>query len=312
MLWKPQEDVAGIDLGDTLITAVRVEIARNGELTLTHAGSREYDAAATDKVIAAEVRTLWRSLGIPTTSVCASLRSASLTMRRFKVPFMLHDELAAALKFKAEEALQIPVADLALDWQASPVQKNVDSAGTIEGVFVAAPIKDVDRQLAVLRQAGLLPIVLDVANMAVANAYMTLTKIEPNEHATLLVNLSGLTADMAVVVPPGWIYPYTAYCREGSWGESAAFLCESIKDLVRYSGHKLKQAPVREIVLTGQVPDGVAYAEKVAEGTGMPAEVWDPLHAGIRQSRRVRAAFQHSENKGSLLATGIGLALRRG
>lgn len=311
MNWLPKEDIAGLDIGERMITAARVVTTVDGGLQVTHAGWREFDPAGTDRNTASAIRSLWRSLGIPTQTVCATLRSPSVIMRHFKMPFMPQEELTSALQLQAEEAVQAPANELVVEWHVSPVQKDADQPDTVEGVFVAAPVKDVERHLDLLRLAGLLPVIVDVPSMAVANAYLRMGGEETTGQATLLVNLTSNAADMAVVVPPAWIYPYTAYCRGGSWSQSAGFLCESIRDLVRFSGFKLKQSPVRKVLLTGQVVSVDNIAAMVNSEVGIPVEVWNPMRFMERQSGRVRRRFRTDEEKGTLMTASVGLALRR-
>lgn len=311
MSWLPREDIAGLDIGDRLISAARVARTMDGRVVVTHAGWREYDPAGSARQTASAIRSLWRSVGMPTQTVCSTLRSKSVIMRHFKMPDMPPEELTSALQLQAEEAVQIPANDLVVEWQVSPVQKGTDQPGTMEGVFAAVPVRDVEQQLDLIKLAGLLPVIVDIPSMALANAYLCLRGEEANGYATLLVNMTSNEADLAILVPPGWIYPYTVYSRGSSWAESTTFLCESMRDLVRFSGFKLKQAPVRKVLLTGQVTAAESITATVGDEMGIPVEVWNPLQDAAKQSRRVRKQFRADQDKGGFMTTSIGLALRR-
>ena len=183
-------DVAGIHFGDSHILATRLSHKGKGPYALTHADWVPYDSGASEKVIAGVVRALWKQANFPTRTICATLRSASLVMRYFKYPSMSAEELRSALELQGEEALQIPRRDLIVDWHLNRGEYSSGARGkAIEGVFFAAPVKDVDRALNILFLAGLDPIILDVRALAVANLFSVLGE-KRDESALCLVNLS--------------------------------------------------------------------------------------------------------------------------
>lgn len=305
-----REDVAGIDLGDTFISAARVRRTRGG-LSMTHGGVREYDCGGSEQAVAHEVRQLWSELAMPTRTVCASLRSVSMVMRQFKCPAMPEAELRAALSLQAEEALQMPRDRLAIDWHVNPAGSGAGT-GTIDGTLVAVPRRDVDRQLQIMSLAGLYPVVFDAGVMAVANLFVDQAPATAGEGAVCLVNLSSFTADIAVLLGRDWVYPHTAFCRAAAWESAPDFLAEHIREIVKYFEAKLYREPVNSVVLTGQIPAGEEFAESLAVSVGRPVRVWNPMDGVGRLPRRVRKRMDASPRTVSVMTTALGLALRGG
>lgn len=308
-------DVAGVNFGDSHITAARVRSGVGGTEEVTHAGWVEYDLKASEQKIAAAVKSLWRKAGLPTTTVVASLRSASLVVRYFKYPFMPESELRSALRLQAEESLQLTGDELAVDWHinrgAARDRRTTGSGGvSIEGVLAAAPVKDVRRLLSILFMAGLDPIVLDVRAMAVANLYVRLAR-KSDDPTTCVVGLAPHSADVIVLSTSGDVYPHTVFCRASTWVESPAFLCENIREAMKYTEFKLAWEPVRRVILMGDVTLDGDFVKRIQEGVDTTVETWDPLRAFALHSR-LREIVSSDPANAAMLAPSLGLALRRG
>lgn len=307
-------DVAGINFGDSHITAARVRKTVGGAREVTHAGWGEYDSSAPEPKVAEALRALWRKTGLPTTTVVASLRSASLVVRYFKYPGMPQDELRSALRLQAEESLQMTGDQLVVDCHLNVGSGSAAGQGggaPIEGVMAAAPLKDVQRMLNILFLAGLDPIILDVRSMAVANLYVALARTG-DDSPVCVVNLAPHSADLIVLSRTGAIYPHTVFCRSSTWRESPAFLCENIRDAIRYSEFKLDWPQVERIVLTGDMPANGEFVAKIRQGVDKPVEIWNPLSGLTLKAGGVRELLTSNPVNAAMLAPCLGLALRRG
>jgi hypothetical protein len=308
-------DIVGVDFGDSHVTASLVRGKRNGRFTVSHVGWAPYNSSAPEKDIVAAVRTLWRTFRMPTRLVCASLRSASMAIRYFRVPAMREDELTAALALQAEESLQVPRNGLVVDWhinRGGMLREGEESAGRfIEGVLAAAPLKDVQRMLRILFAAGLDPVILDVRSMAVANLYGVLGGEGADEPARCLINMAPHSADVIMMTPKGGVYTHTVFCRASAWAEAPDFLCENLRDVMKYTEFKLEWERVEGIVLTGEVPGG-NFAAKIESGVGLPVKLWDALGALGGRADRVVDVLRENPGLGVMLTPSLGLSLRRG
>ncbi len=305
-------DIAGIHLGDSHVSAVRILLKGQKVPTITHAGWEPYDSGAAEKDIAGVVRGLWKSLRMPTRMVSSSLRSSSMVMRYFKIPVMSDRDLKSALALMAEEALQLPKAKLSVDWhiEVRPPKKETGNV-MVEGLLAAAPIKDVERQLTILSLAGLDPVIVDIRAMAVANLFQALDD-RAGESAVCLVNMAPHSADVVVMRKLGGVYPYTVFCRASTWGQSPGFLAENIRDVLKYSEFKLDWDGVKRVVLTGEVPENGDFLESLRTELRLPVEVWNPINDMAVQSQGVKDQLAKNPVDAAKLVPALGLALRRG
>lgn len=305
-------DIAGVHLGDSHITATRVVRKGKGLPVITHAGWVPYDASASEKDIAAVLKSFWRSARMPTRMVCVSLRSSSMVMRYFKVPVMSVSELKSALTLQAEEAMQLTRDKLSVDWHVEEQAMGSPVAGhaMIEGVLAAAQVKDVERQLTILALAGLDPVIMDVRALAVANLFQSLGANE-GDSSVCLVNMSPHSADVIVMRKLGGIYPYTVFCRASTWEKAPGFLSENIRDVLKYSEFKLDWDSVKHVLLTGEVPESTAFIEQLRLDLKVLVEVWNPLEKMTIRDQQVKDQLAGSVSSASLLVPSLGLAIRR-
>ncbi len=314
MSWlASEEDVVGLDMSDGIVTATRVRIGRDGTLSLRNAGWVEVPAGVADREQAAAIRRLWRQSGMTSLTVCASFRGRSGTVRYFKYPALKRDELESALRLEAEETLQLPPAEIALDWHlnpAGPAAASVTGSRPYEGLLVAAPRKDVDEFLALLRMAGLYPVTLDLGATAVCNLFCALHSEPKATQEVCLVHLTRQCADIAVLFEGRGIYARTVYARGKDWDASLDLLAEGIKEALKYYEFKLRRSPPGRIVLAGRMPARSGVDTWMQTATGVPVEMWDPLQQVVAASRRVKHLLTRA---GQLppMAISMGLALRR-
>ena len=235
-----------------------------------------------------------------------------MVMRYFKIPAMSPAELKAALTLQAEEALQLTRDKLSVDWhiQNRPTGGAAIGNPMVDGILAAAPVKDVERQLAILTLAGLDPVIVDVRAMAVANLFLSLDD-QAGESSVCLVNMTPHSADVIVIRKLGGLYPYTAFCRASTWEQSPGFLSENIRDVLKYSEFKLDWDSVKRVLLTGEVPEPKEFIEHLRKDLNLPVEVWNPLAAMTVRDHRVKDRLAESVASASLLVPSLGLALRR-
>ena len=307
-------DVVGLDIGDGLMTAARVRPLKDGRLSVTHVGWEEYDVGASDRQIAGAIRRLWRRHALSTFSVSSCLRCPSLTLKYFKYPGLSGVELASALRLEAEQALQMPPEKIALDWHVARRPSAATAAlggdeGT-EGVLVAAPRVEVERHLELLRMAGLYPVVLDVGTLAAGNLLAAVGETVPASTAICLISLGRRLADIAILYEGDFVYPRSVFSRGADWRTVPDQLAGHFQDMVKYSQFKLRQEPVKRVVLCGRVPAEAFWTKTFSEGIGVPVELWNPLSQVAVGVRASRALSGDSAGMGPSLATCLGLALR--
>jgi Tfp pilus assembly PilM family ATPase len=304
-------DIAGIEFGDAHIAAARVREKRAGSYQITHAGWVDYDPAGSPKDKAEAIKVLWKHSKMPTRTVCAALRSGSLTVRSFSFPAMTPRELSAVIWLQAEEAMQLSRSEMVVEWHINRNPTVEMNERPVTGFFAAAPLKDIDAELEWLRAADLDPVILDIRALAVANLRGTFKGTEADECSQCLVNLAPHSADIILQHAPGVCYPHTVYCRASTWEETPEFLAENIRDVMRYGEFKLGWKSSARVVLMGQMEKPSRLPARVHELLGQEVQVWVPWEDGLQTSRAVDKVLSRDGVDSGILLPALGLALRR-
>lgn len=309
MRWS--EEVVGIDFSDDCLVAARVMAGSSGALSLLNAGWVRVDPAAPDKVWADALRHLWRSAGFSTRTVCASLRSRSALLRYFRYPALDPVELASALGLEAEDSLQLPREEIALDWHLSQsvLVKGSKKETSLEGLLVAAPRKQIRQQLDVLRMAGLYPVAMDLAAAAMANLFAATNPELPEGDPVCLLHLTAHRAEIALRFGEKGLYARSLYPRGASWEASLGSLVEGVQDALKYYVFKLGGQPVHRLLAGGHLPAHADFLALLQEKAGVPVEKWNPVGRVVPGSSQMRRLLAEPERPP--LEISLGLALRR-
>jgi Tfp pilus assembly PilM family ATPase len=308
-----REALVGLDVGDRHIAVAQAEPLSDGAVRVRHLALEEYDSEAPDRAIAQAIRGVWRRARVPAHTVCSCLRSQSLTQKYFRYPRLSRRELASALRLEAEEALQLPHDKLVIDSHVNRIDKAEGGRAdecSVEGILVAVPRDAVVRHVNLLEMAGLYPVIVDTSAMATANLYVQM-KSPWVRGAICVVNLSRHSADIAVLFEGNYIYPRTIVTRSGGWQDAAGYLITNIKDGVKYYQFKLGNEPVENVVFTGDIPNRDVFLKAVGAAVGLPTELWNPMRdVDVGAGKMHRVLGGDGENKGPLMTTCLGLALR--
>jgi len=310
---RNMENIAGIHLADGVVSTARVVRRGRRRIALTHAGWMDYAPDASDEEIVAVVRKLWKKTRMPTKTVCAGLHTRSLCLKYFKYPDLAPRELTSALHLEAEESLQLPPEEIALDWHLNRPRNDpyTQLGEPLHGVLVASPKKEINRQLNLLKKAGLFPVITDVGCTSLCNLFLALRgeKVN-NNNAVCVVNLSRYHADIAILYADHYIYPRTIISRSAEWSTKVQYLIENVSDALLYYHVKVDKTPVTQLVLTGFVPDEPEFVAQVHDSIGLPTEVWSPLRdENFLISHSVKSAKKYNVIS-PLMTTSLGLGLR--
>jgi Tfp pilus assembly PilM family ATPase len=308
-----KENIAGINLGDGVVSVARVVRRGRHKIVLTHGGWLEYAPDASEEEIIQVIRKLWKKTRMPTRTVCAGLHTRSLCLKYFKYPDLAPRELTSALSLEAEESLQLPPEEIALDWHLNrPKNDPYTQLGEqLHGVLVAVGKKEVNSQLNLLKRAGLFPVISDVGCTSLCNLYLALRGEKVSEHnAVCVVNLSRYNADISILYNDHYIYPRTIISRSAEWSSKVQYLIENISDALLYYHVKVDKTPVTQLVLTGFVPREPEFMAQIHDTIGLPTEVWSPLKDdNFVVSHSAKSSKDHDVIS-PLMTTSLGLGLR--
>ncbi len=307
------ENIAGINIADGVVSVARLVRRGRKKIALTHAGWMDYAPDATDEEIIQVIRKLWKQTRMPTKTVCCGLQSRSLCLKYFKYPDLAPRELTSALHLEAEESLQLPPEEIAIDWHLNrPKNDPYTQLGEqLHGILVAVSKKEVNRQLNLLKKAGLYPVITDVGCTSLCNLYLALRGEKVNtDNAVCVVNLSRYNADISILYNDHYIYPRTIISRSSEWSSKVQYLIENVSDALLYYHVKVDKTPVTQLVLTGFVPDDPEFIAQIHDTIGLPTEVWSPLKdENFIVSPTVKSTDDHNVIS-PLMTTSLGLGLR--
>jgi len=292
--------------------------------------------------VAAAIRQLVERHKVKTKNVATSVSGHAVIIRQIHLPLMTEEEMEASLAWEAEQYIPFEVADVNLDAQIlgpdpkDPAQMNV---------LLAAAKKDVvDDYVALFRQCGLVPVVMDVDCFAVANVYEAEYGIAEQEVVALIdLGASSLNVNILRGGAPvftrdiqigGNLYNEELQKRLGLNSQDAetvklggtvgdlspdavtAVIEETTEALTTdiqraldfFSASSADERP-RKVFITGGLSRMPAISTSLASRLGVDVQVIDPWRK-VTYDRKLFAADE-LQGVGPLYTVAVGLAMRR-
>jgi len=175
MFIKSKKDIVGIDIGSSSVKLVQLREAK-GAYHLVSLGMATLppeaivDNAIMDSTAVVQaIRSLVESHGIKTKNVATSISGHSVIIRKVNLAIMTEEEMEASIQWEAEQYIPFDISEVNLDFQIlgpdarDPSQMNV--------ILVAAKKDFVNDYMAVFRECGLNPVVMDIDCFALENAF---------------------------------------------------------------------------------------------------------------------------------------------
>ncbi|MDL1970561.1 MAG: pilus assembly protein PilM [Candidatus Desulfofervidaceae bacterium] len=164
--------LVGVDLGYHTIKVLRfknkqLELADFGTYVLPEEAITEPDKR--DEYLISALGILVDQLQLKQKEVAVCLPSKYVIMKKIELPPMKESELVSALFTEAEQYIPYDLKEVNLSYQV--LMKQGEEKEKIQ-ILIAAAKKDViEKHVNLLKEAGLIPYVMDVENLALANAY---------------------------------------------------------------------------------------------------------------------------------------------
>ena len=197
------KSVVGLDIGSSSVKAV--ELSRRGrgkEFELTHLGVASMPAEAivqgaflNSSAIVEAIREAIEKAKIRTKNVAAAVSGHSVIVKKVSLPAMTRDELDEQIRWEAEQYIPFDVNEVNLDFQ---ILNGGGGEGQMEVLLVAAKKDLVDDYVQVIREAGLMPVAIDVAAFAVENAFEANYDVRPDE-VVALVNIGAQVVNINII-----------------------------------------------------------------------------------------------------------------
>jgi type IV pilus assembly protein PilM len=197
------KSVVGLDIGSSSVKAV--ELSRRGrskEFELTHLGVASMPAEAivqgaflNSSAIVEGIREAIEKAKIRTKNVAAAVSGHSVIVKKVSLPAMTRDELDEQIRWEAEQYIPFDVNEVNLDFQ---ILNGGGGEGQMEVLLVAAKKDLVDDYVQVIREAGLIPVAIDVAAFAVENAFEANYDVRADE-VVALVNIGAQVVNINII-----------------------------------------------------------------------------------------------------------------
>jgi len=337
----------GLDIGSSFIKTVKLKEAKGSyelELFDIHALPPELivDGAIIDSLRLVEsIKEMIKKTGIKVKDAVISISGhSSVIIKRISLPEMTEEELSESIKFEAEQYVPFDIDDVNLDFQIIGPK---EEPGQMDVVLVAVKKDIINEYIAVVKEAGLNPIIVDIDSFALENMYGTNYEIEPEKNVALL-NIGASTINMGIL--KGGISVFTRDSSLGSnlhtealqrefsisyenaeklkRGEpvenispdraapiieaaSEEILSEIVRSFDYYRSTTLHE-DISEALLSGGCALMSNFTSMIAERTGIETRIAEPLR-NIRIPKKIDTAY--IEEMAPMMAVAVGLALRK-
>ena len=145
--------------------------------------------------VADAVRQLWGRLKLKTKDVAIAIAGHSVIIKKISVPHMSAEQLQANIRTEAEHHIPFGRDDVEIDYH---VTNPSNSSGQTELLLVAAKKEVVADYIQCVRDASLIPQVVDVAAFASQNGFEANYPLDPRE-TVVLVNIGAAISNINIV-----------------------------------------------------------------------------------------------------------------
>lgn len=172
---RSASSIVGLDLETGSLAASEVrhngasQLGRYAVVPLESGIAREGEVSDPD-ALAGVLRETFSDYGLPR-SVRMGIASQRVVVRTLRMPRIeKEEEIDAAIRFQAEEAIAMPLEHAVLDWELADPSPEAVEQGQMEVVVVAARREAVAGMAGAIQAAGLKPVGIDVAAFGMIRA----------------------------------------------------------------------------------------------------------------------------------------------
>lgn len=342
-----RKDIVGLDIGSRHIKAVQLKETKSGH-RLERLGIAELQTELivegsildATRVIEA-IKGLVSSADINAKDVTLSVSGhSSVIIKRVSLPQMTENELDEQIRFEAEQYIPFDIEDVSLDFQILGL---AEEANMMDVLIVAVKKDKINEYAAVVREAGLNPVIVDVDAFALENMYELNYEVKEGENIAL-VNIGASTININILKGGVSVFTRdssvggnllteilqreytTSYLNaeklkqgesvEGISAEDAAEVLHSafegiITEIARsfdYFRDTTNYENINEIILSGGVALTDKFASALSERAGINVSIADPF-----KNIEVPATFdkEYLKRVAPIVSVAVGLAMRR-
>ena len=341
------KDVVGLDIGSSSVKMAHVR-ADGAENRLRKFGvfplpaDSIVDGAIMDHSSVVEgIRTAMRELKIHEKDVAIALSGHSVIIKKVQLPTTTAEELEESIQWEVEQYIPFDIKDVKIDFQVIGPLK--DDPSKMDVLLVAAKTELINDYISVVRDAGLVPRIVDIDSLAAGNAF-ELTRPVSDEQVPMVVNVGASFMNINILhagvplftrdVPMGGGM-YTSEIQKQlavgfemaeeyktgkkDPGERSAKLGEIMRTVSTILATEAQRSYnffsatypdrlVTKVYLTGGAARSSFLKEILAEKIGVEVEIFDPIQGLSVDEKTVDPAVVSQFNTAATVS--IGLALR--
>ena len=192
----------GLDIGSSSVKAVQLRRNKKGVSQLLAFGMEPLlpntivEGTIMDQgAVVDAIRELWSRLRLKQKDVAIAIAGHSVIIKKITVPHMSEGELQEQIPYEAEHHIPFDKDDVQLDYSVVNAQT---ASGQMEVILVAAKKEVVYDYVGVVRDAGLVPGVVEVAAFSSQNAFEMNYDMSPGE-TIVLVNVGAAISNINVI-----------------------------------------------------------------------------------------------------------------
>jgi type IV pilus assembly protein PilM len=268
----------GLDLDGGYLSAIGlvdgvIEEAVSTEMT---PGLVEDGEVTDSQGLAHVLRDVWKHNNLGN-HVYLGVANQQIAVRSLEIPTIEDDtERAAAVRFRASEAVAMPLDEAVLDYQIIGEGTSPEGANMTRVIVVAAREPMIMRLVDAVRSAGLRPAGIDLNAFALLRTLAPESEVEPAP-ARVYCHLSS-TTNLAVGLGQTCVFTRPlATVWDGGSAEFVGALAEEIRLSIDYYMGQPDARHVSEIVLSGPGSQRPGLGDQVAGLVGLPVVAAPPL-----------------------------------
>jgi len=181
------KELIGLDMGSHVIKMVILKKTSKGPL-LTQLGMKEIPLNIDPGDIPAMaylLKTLVEEMGLKTKKVNLTFSCPDLQIRRITLPSIPNDELKEAISWEMKEQLPFPIETTQIDFHILR-ELMEEEVKKVELLTIACPKERIERNLSIVREAGLEAIHVEATPISLWNAMINLGRLKGEERIALI------------------------------------------------------------------------------------------------------------------------------
>ncbi|MBN8554235.1 MAG: type IV pilus assembly protein PilM [Deltaproteobacteria bacterium] len=182
--------IIGLDIGSHSIKLVELKEAKGGSWKLVKFGLHKLPAEAivdgaimNSAAVVEGIRDLIARHKIKTREVATCVSGHSVIIKKITLPTMSEDELNESIQWEAEQYIPFSINDVNLDTQ---ILSQGEEASNMDVLLVAAKKDIIHEYTAAIAEAGLKPLIVDVACFSIENCFDLNEDPAPGEISALV------------------------------------------------------------------------------------------------------------------------------